>query len=73
LCNSPRANARPSDDNDSEISESEIPEETDEIHRLPPPDPLPVDDYGNQMRMRIPPPLDRESTEPFEIDYVTLV
>ncbi|ODN00947.1 Protein lin-37 [Orchesella cincta] len=42
--------------------------ETPEVHRLPPPEPLPCDDYGTPISVRIPPPLPKDN-EPFCINY----
>jgi len=43
--------------------------ETEEVYRLPAPEPLPYDEYGSQLRVRVPPPLPRDS-EDFDINYV---
>jgi len=43
-----------------------------EVHRLPPPDQLPCDEYGNPISVRIPPPLPKDN-EPFCINYVSFV
>jgi hypothetical protein len=55
-------------DNESVASEQEYREEGDDVYRLPPPEPLPVDEYGNPISIRIPPPLPRTDEE-FDINY----
>ncbi|CAL8108060.1 unnamed protein product [Orchesella dallaii] len=40
----------------------------DEVHQLPPPEPLPTDGFGNPVSLRVPPPPAREH-EPFCIHY----
>ena len=58
-------------DNESEASDT-FREETDDVFRLPPPEPLPYDEFGVQMSFRVPPPLER-SDEAFDINYVSTV
>lgn len=57
------------DDNESTLSELEYQGETEEVYRLPPPEPLPYDEYGQLIRVRVPPPLPREGDD-FDINYV---
>jgi len=59
---------RRADDGDSDSSEMEYREDSDEVYHLPPPEPLPYDEYGDLISYRIPPLLPRID-EPFDIDY----
>lgn len=67
---SPRGGARQEEEREEqEQQEIEIQHtETQDVTKLPPPNPLPCDDYGNQISLRIPTPLAREN-EPFLINY----
>jgi len=60
--------ARPTGEDESEDSEMDYRDDTEEVYRLPPPEPLPYDEYGNQISVRIPPPLPRTDDE-LEINY----
>lgn len=57
------------DDVESNLSELEYQGETEEVYRLSAPEPLPYDEYGNLIRVRVPPPLPREGDD-FDINYV---
>jgi len=56
------------DDVESTVSELEYQGETEEVYRLPAPEPLPYDEFGNLIRVRVPPPLPREGDD-FDINY----
>jgi len=59
---------RRDEDAESNLSELEYQGETEEVYRLTPPEPLPFDEYGNLIRVRVPPPLPRED-DAFDINY----
>lgn len=72
IVNSPRGGVRSDEEKDEAEQQQEIElqhGETQDVNRLPPPEPLPCDEYGNQISVRVPPPLAREN-EPFLINYV---
>ena len=59
---------------DLDISDLELTKEegSRDVYRLPPPEPLPIDEYGRQISIRVPPPLPRPEDEPpFDINYVS--
>lgn len=64
-----RKQAKRDDDLESNLSDLEYQGETEDVYRLPPPEPLPYDEYGNLIRIRVPPPLPREGDD-FDINYV---
>jgi hypothetical protein len=58
------------EETESNGSEMEYQGDTEEVYKLPAPEPLPYDEYGNQIRVRVPPPLAKENEE-FDINYVS--
>jgi len=56
------------EDVESSTSEIEYQGETEDVYRLAPPEPLPYDELGHLIRVRVPPALPRENYD-FDINY----
>lgn len=62
---------REAEETELEPDEIDYREDTGDVYHLPPPEPLPFDEYGLQVSYRVPAPFQRsEAEEPFEINYV---
>jgi len=69
--NKPHAHRQKRDADEPEFDPDEIDyrEDNGDVYHLPPPEPLPYDEYGLQMTYRVPPPIQRETEEGFDINY----